>query len=308
MTGKKWPKYLAVLVVLAMVSETMAFTLKSYAKNDSGIGYKLTDEDKITVSEISNMTGVRAEDIIRLREEGKTWNQILEAIKANPEYKVEEDLAKRNEILALSGIDEDAINRLKDEGFTEKEISEAKSLVDRMIFQLEEISGMHAIMPLVPEADDDLVAFTGLAKKINPCEAVYFILRLRDSLGGMQNAFDEYLCSLQLGIDLGLYLTDEEEYHRQKQQKTAETAMQSIITSSSIEDKMLDLLKNTNNRDEDIHEAKSITSDPADKPEESPLPHAEAPDARDVKPRNPAEAVMQEIEDIVNNGGSVKGR
>lgn len=315
MTGKKWPRYFAILVALVMVVETIAFTMTGYAKNDTNTAYELTDEDRTTISEISNMTGVKADELIRLRKEGRTWNQILELIKNNPGYRAEGDDAKRNDMLTRTGMDEAVLNKLKEEGFTEEQIVEAKSLVERVVFQLDEIASMQLVTPSVPDTTAnaevtkkaDVTTYTGLAEKINLSEAVYLILKLHDGLGSIQGALDEYLCSLQLEIDLNLYLTDKEGYLLQKQQKLAEMVSREIITVAGIEEKMLDLLQNMNKKDESIPEVKANIPSLPDQTKESPLPEVEVPAVKDIKPQNPAEAVLQEIEGLVDNVGGQKG-
>lgn len=308
--GKKWPRYFAILIALVMLAETMAFTLTGYAKNSADKAYELTDEDKAIVSEISNMTGVKAEKITELRKEGRTWNQILELIKSHPDYRAEEDSIRRDDILAKAGIGDEALEKLKEEGFSEEEISAAKSLAERVLFQLEEISNMQITLPSQPdpkvnvnEDKEDISTYTQLAGKINLSEAVYLILKLRDEFGGMQAALDEYLCALQLDIDLSRYLTDKEGYLKQKQDKTVEMAVQDIITSARIEEKLLDMLQYMNKRDEGLSETKTGIPQIPDAVKESLLPDVQAPDMQDIRPQNPAEAIMQEINAITANNG-----
>lgn len=315
-TDKKWQRYFAILVALVMVVETIAFTLTSYAKNDTNTVYELTDQDKNTVSEISNMTGVKADEIIKLRKEGKTWNEILELIKNNPGYKAEGDAATRNSALAKNGMEEATINKLKDEGFTEEEISEAKSIIERVVFQLDEITDMQAAAPSLPDTrtyvnekkEEDMTAYITLAGKINLSEAVYLVLKLDDELGSMQAVLDEYLCSLQLGIDLKQYLDNKEEYQKMKQQKMAELVAQDIITSADIEEKMLDMLQNMNKKDEGVPEIKADMPSLPETENESPLPDVQVPDVQDIGPQNPAEVIMQEINGITADNNEQDGR
>jgi hypothetical protein len=316
MNGKKWPRYFAILVVLAMLVETISFTLTSYAKNDTNAEYELANEDKTTISDISNMTGVKADEIIKLREAGKTWNEILELIKNNPDYKAEGDSTKRSNTLTKTNMDEDTVKKLKEEGFTEEQIIEAKSLVERVIFQLEEIANMQVAAPLQPEdgvtanevKEENLTAYVELSGKINLNEAVYLILKLGDELGSMQAVLDEYLCSLQLDIDLNQYLINKEEYEMQKQQKLAEMLAQDIITTAGIDEKMLDMLQSKNKKAEENLVVKTYIPTIPDTVIESPLPDVQAPEALEIKPQNPAEAILQEIEGLKNNGVEQDGR
>lgn len=316
MTGKRWPRYFAILVALIMAIETIVFTMTSYAKNDIGKAYELTNEDKTTVSEISNMTGVKAEEIIKLRTEGKSWNEILETLRNNPGYKAEGDNTKRNGTLAQNGMEEGTLKKLKEEGFSEQEIAEAKSMAERVVFQLEEITSMQAVSPSLPEAginisenkEEDVQAYTALAGKISINEAVYLILKLHSELGSMQAVLDEYLYSLQIGIDLKEYLSNKEEYSKHKQQKAAELAAQEVITAAKIEEKLLQQLQSMNKKDETTAEVKANVPSLPDTTAKSPLPDVPVPGAQDVKPQNPAEAILQEIQGIKNSGMGQEGR
>ena len=314
--GKKWPRYFAILVALAMLVETIAFTLTGYAKNDTNAVYELANEDRTTISDISNMTGVKADEIIRLKKEGKSWNEILELIKNNPDYKSEGDSTKRSDTLTKTNMDEDTIKKLKEEGFVEEQIIEAKSLVERVIFQLEEIANMQVVALLQPEAgvnanevkEESLMAYVELSGKINLNEAVYLILKLEDELGSIQAVLDEYICSLQLDIDLNHHLINKEEYKKQKQQKLAEMLAQDIITATGIDEKMLDMLQSKNKKAEENLVVKTYIPTIPDTVIESPLPDVQAPEALEIKPQNPAEAILQEIEGLKNNGVEQDGR
>lgn len=307
-TGKKWPRYFAIVIALVIIMETIVFTLTSYARNDANPTYEINNDDKMTASEISNMTGVTADEIIKHRKEGKTWNQILELIKNNPGYR--DDGSRREEALAQSDMDEAALKKLKEDGFTEEEIVEAKSLIERAIFQLGEIINMKAMTPFAPDTgintpdnkEEDTTIYYELTNEINLSEAVYVILNLRDYMGTIQAAFDEYLYSLQFGIDLRQYLARMEEYKKEKQQKLAEKGLQHIITSADIEEKMLEVLQSMNKKTEGAPETKTGAPSLPDTAKESLLPEVQTPSVQSIKPQNPAEELILEIDGIKNNG------
>lgn len=307
MAGKKWQRYFAIVIALVIIMETIVFTLTSYARNDANPTYEINNDDKMTASEISNMTGVTADEIIKHRKEGKTWNQILELIKNNPGYR--DDGSRREEALAQSDMDEAALKKLKEDGFTEEEIVEAKSLVERAIFQLGEIINMKAMTPFAPDTgintpdnkEEDTTIYYELTNEINLSEAVHTILNLRDYMGTIQAAFDEYLCSLQLGIDLRQYLARMEEYKKEKQQKLAEKGLQHIITSADIEEKMLEVLQSMNKKTEGAPETKTGAPSLPDTAKESLLPEVQTPSVQSIKPQNPAEELILEIDKIKNN-------
>lgn len=306
-TGKKWPRYFAIVIALVIIMETIVFTLTSYARNDANPTYEINNDDKMTASEISNMTGVTADEIIKHRKEGKTWNQILELIKNNPGYR--DDGSRREEALAQSDMDEAALKKLKEDGFTEEEIVEAKSLVERAIFQLGEIINMKAMTPFAPDTgintpdnkEEDTTIYYELTNEINLSEAVHVILNLRDYMGTIQAAFDEYLYSLQLGIDISQYLARMEEYKKEKQQKLAEKGLQHIIASADIEEKMLEVLQSMNKKTEGAPETKTGAPSLPDTAKESLLPEVQTPSVQSIKPQNPAEELILEIDKIKNN-------
>lgn len=306
-TGKKWPRYFAIVIALVIIMETIVFTLTSYARNDANPTYEINNDDKMTASEISNMTGVTADEIIKHRKEGKTWNQILELIKNNPGYR--DDGSRREEALAQSDMDEAALKKLKEDGFTEEEIVEAKSLVERAIFQLGEIINMKAAAPFAPDTgmntpdnkEEDTTIYYELTNEINLSEAVHVILNLRDYMGTIQAAFDEYLYSLQLGIDISQYLARMEEYKKEKQQKLAVKGLQHIITSADIEEKMLEVLQSMNKKTEGAPETKTGAPSLPDMANESLLPEVQTPSVQSIKPQNPAEELILEIDKIKNN-------
>lgn len=315
MRGKKWPRYFAIVVAMVMIVETLAFTMTSYAKNDTNTVYELSNEDKATVLEISNMTGVEADEIVRLRKEGKSWNEILELIKTNADYKFKGDEVKRNIILARTGMGEDTHKMLKEEGFTEVGIMEAKSLVERVVFQLDEISNMQ-VVPTFPVTglndgdprQDNIASYRALAEKINLDDAVYLILKLHDEFDSSQAIMDEYLYSLQLEIDFKEYITDKDGYIEEKQRKAVELESKDIITISQIEEKMMDMLQSMNNKEEALPEVESGTHVLPDTEKESPVPDVPVPNAENVRPQNPAEAIRQEISNLQDNGSEQSGR
>lgn len=88
-----------------------------------------------------------------------------------------------------------------------------------------------------------------------------------------------------------------------KQQKLTELIEKDIITSADIEEKMLDMLQNMNKKDEELTEIKANMPSLPEIENESPLPDVQLPDVQDIKPQNPAEAIMQEINAITANNG-----
>jgi hypothetical protein len=149
----------------------------------------------------------------------------------------------------------DYIEKLKSEGANEKEIESAELYVKRVILQLNEIqtfsnnSAFHlsaADPGLYNQDRDDSLKYLDLSSKIDEKKAVYYILKLMNSFGSMEKAFDEYLISLQLDIDLDMYITDKSSYDRLRAQKLSEIIEEDLITVEKIDEKAFESLQKLN--------------------------------------------------------------
>jgi hypothetical protein len=166
--------------------------------------------------------------------------------------------------------DEAFMDDLKKEGFTETEITEAKLFSERILFQLNEItyaantrhgqpgveilpglssvknSGYEATQNAkdMPAPADDYL-YMELADKFDIKRAVTLMLKLKEDFGGIEQVMDEYLFSLQAGINLEEYYTDKPAYLEKRDEKRIEIGLMNIVTVQKIEEKALESIQNT---------------------------------------------------------------
>ena len=272
---------------------------------------QLSSQDKEIINEISNATGVKSEEIIKLKTSSNTWNDVLDKLKSSSGQDNQDEALQRSNLLAESGLDADYIKKLRDEGFADSKIIEAKSLVNRVTSQLKQILDAQQEVPTQPsigfdqEDSDkqDLEAYKELAGKIDLKTAVELLLKLETDFGSMEKVFDEYLLSLQIGLDLKDYLTDKKAYEKLKSEQSAKFDLNKMITMASIEAKVLQLLQNETKSNKNAPEAALITqTDPSavvnDGKDE--MPASPLPDVQNPKPSNPMEELMKEVNDLRN--------
>ena len=307
----KYGRYVAVLVGLALILPILSAAKNQMPMPQAKADIQLDEQDEQIAADISNMTGVEKEKILALKEDGKTWNQLLEQLTGENAAGGQGDKEKRNDFLARAGIGEEAAARLREEGFTDDEIMQAKLPVERVIFQLQDITsdmGQQREIPkpavepsssAVNTPREDSSAYAELLNKIDVNTAVSLMLRLEQAFGSVEKVLDEYLYALQIGINLEQYMTDQKEYHKQKQEKSMGIDLQKIITIAKIEEKMLEKMRQINEKEEDDPQLKIETTPAVHKPEApNPLPDVPNPKAEDIKPQNPAEQIMNEIKAI----------
>lgn len=248
-------------------------------------------EDRRVASEISNATGAGIETILKLRNEGKLWNQVLEELKSKG-YTDGSSNDALSDFLSRLGTEKDFVLNLKQEGFSDIEIEQGILLADRITFQLQQIS-LHLN---ISEYKDLLTAF-------NRENCIFLILKLYKEFESMEKALDEYLYSLQAGIDLMVYLTDKQEYLKLKREKETGLIKDSIITVAAIEEKMLESISNQNKSNMESNQSTENNVPVSDKfPDteaENVLPDIPAPKADIPKADNPLDSIMDELE-IIN--------
>lgn len=300
---RKHSKFIVVLIGIAMILPMLII-------NTPGIEAKTQMEpnsDDIRIaSDISNTTGVDVEEILKLKALGKTWNEILDILKNKDKNRNKEDKIQRNNALVKSGIGEDYVDKLKEEGYLEEEIMETKLLVERTIFQLNEIAKTDVSSTKLPNEeakankDEDTSNYIKTLEKIELKPAVYWILKLKNDFNSIERAFDEYLYALQLDVSLEEYFIDQKEYQKQIDEKRISMGYENIITLAKIEEKMLEKLQNNNMQNRDfIGRENNIEIEAPEAENESSLPEVPKPSIEDVKPVSPNEEIMKEIE-IIN--------
>ena len=151
------------------------------------------------------------------------------------------------------------------------------------------------------DSNADITMYQKLYEKIDIKNAIYFMLKLKADFGSCEKAFDEYLFSLQADIDLNDYIKDKEAYLKSRDEKKLLLDDQKVITLEKIEAKSIEKAQ-TVEKESDQPANNSQTADKkssgvTDK-ETSPLPDVPKPDSADVKPKNPTDEIMKEIDEI----------
>ncbi len=311
MKRSKKTKVLVIILAIAMLLPTILVT--SIAFTDKGQKTAIAEQENQnikTAEEISNMTGVTIEEILKLKNEGKTWNEILDKLKKT-DIDLQSEQDKRQKLLSGNEIESDYIQKLKDEDFEDEAIAQTKMVVDRVVFQLNEILSKDDNSIKLPSVEvkeenlekEDLSKYRELSEKINISKAVFLMLKLEKDFGSMDRVLDEYLYSLQIEVDLEIYLTDKDEYEKEKNEKSISFDIQKLITIAVIESKMLEKIQNDNMQNqigvenkpmENMNENNSFGVKPNDL-----LPDP-MKDVNNVRPEDPLDDVMKEINDLKN--------
>ena len=219
---KKYKHYIAVILGIALIAPMLMI-------NSSGIEMRKnnekSEEDLRVASEISNMTGMEIEEILEIKAQGRTWNEVIEILKANGKIADDTNNEIRNTILMSAGISEETLRKLKEAGYKEEEIMNVKLLIERVVFQLAEIAkaeDMDIANPKVQLSNDieDIDIYINILNKIDLEKHIFTLLMLQRELESVDMAIDEYLCALQLDLNLEKYFESKESYLKEKSEKT----------------------------------------------------------------------------------------
>lgn len=308
---KKHSKWVALAVGIAILAQTFAFVLNGKGNRDKA-AVPEAREDAAIAADISNMTGVKAEDILKLKQSGFTWNEVLGKLKKNGNDN-REDREKRSELLAGAGMEE-TISQLQKKGFSEEDILEAKMAAERLQFQLQEMANDRAARPEIPlpaamteegKKERRTETIRKLAGQFDLSAAVYGMVMLREELGSLEAALDEYLLALQIGIRFEKYLDDKEAYLKEKEEKSAGFAQDEIITVSVVETVLLEQVQQDNRMAADggfaVQPGQIVSSPSPDSEKEPLLPDVPQPGLADVRPENPTKQIMKEVEALNPN-------
>lgn len=290
------PKILALIIVFTMVFSAVAMSLGT---KHSLTKRKLTEEDIKIAAEIANMTGADIEEIKKLREYGQDFNTILETFKGDEQ--AESLLYTNKNYLAM--------------GFNQEEISEVKLLINRAVYQLEELTSdmQNSIIPEpnpvvdIFNKEEDLTPFKELLTIFKIDDAIELTLKLKQDFNNIEEALNEYLYSLQLNVDLKLYFKDKEKYQEQKSEKQLLFVGKERITLALIEEKLLKKLQEQNDKQfSNATEKQNIISDKQTENNAPEVPLVTVPTPNSVKPVNPKDELNKEISTI--NPMNEKGR
>ncbi len=308
-------KVFAVVICIMLLLTSLPLTLGGFMGDKEGAAGAAGSSDQKTASEISNMTGAGIEEVMRLKNGGRSWNEVLSALKDTYYIGSGSEKGKRDDLLLGTGLEEELVKSLKKEGFSDEDITYAKMLYDRVEFQLQQIewnaeapAAIHGTAGELDKTSEDTGTYRELAAKIDKSDAICSMLRLKEDMGSIEAAFDEYLASLQLDIDINEYIADKDSYLDKKEQKLFLLGAENIITISKIEEKALLQIQKENSAASDFKQAGTDTADGHAAGRDSlsganPLPDVPEISAQDPKPKNPTDEIMEEIRQIspVNN-------
>ncbi len=295
---------MAIAVVIALLAQLAIVNLPK--KHNAG--QSISGEDKQIAAELSNLTGETAENILKIKQTGISWNEVSERLKTTSND-LAGDKAERASLLNETGIGEELLDQLHDKGFDDEEIMDAKLLVERIMLQLQQVQSNGASVtvpkPAVVDETEDAELEAAVAKisgKFAEGEAVSLLLVLKEEFGTLDAVMDEYLLALQFDLDLASYQSDKEAYLKSKAEQTAGVQDNEIVTMEQLEKAVLEQLQPKTAADTDnAKDIKEHTLTSAEENTDSPLPEIKPPAPGDVIPQNPAEAVKQEIEAINPN-------
>ncbi|WP_131017413.1 hypothetical protein [Paenibacillus thalictri] len=308
---KKYQKYMAVLLGIALIVELAAFypfgkakTPEAYANADGG------DERKIA-ADISNMTGVSISKIMEIKKTGKTWNEVIQILKTFDKTGNLAEKERRNQVLTESGLEEEDVKQLTAQGYSNQEITESKLLAERVQFQIKEMTAEsplqqiekpHVEASLTKKDDDRKNVYRKIAEQFSVKLVVTFMLKLKKDYGDIEAVMDEYLLSLQLDLDLEDYSKDKQQYQRDKEEKKLGVFKESIVTLSVLEQDLLEKMKTSNNATkEEFFSTMPSNKSGKEADLKSPIPDVPIPVVKDVRPQNPGDAVRKEIDSINPN-------
>lgn len=191
------------------------------------------------------------------------------------------------------------MKKLKKKEQNKERIMQAKLQIERVVFQLNMILARQEIFlnnnrNIKNNPDiQDISNYQDIVNKIDTEKILKFMLVLEKDFGSMEKVLDEYLYALQIGIDFEMYLTNKKAYEKKKTTKSIGINIQSIITVAKIEEKMLYTIEKQR-KDENKF------SDVLSNEEQSSIQQIPMIDVQVVKPKNPLEDVMKEINAIKN--------
>jgi hypothetical protein len=321
-------KLASIILAISLVAPfTVYFNPLADKQAAAGPAAPAGGEEKITAAEISNMTGIPAEEIIRLKQTGLNWNQVLLKLQAEPYSSMAEDKKARLQTLASEGIGEELIQELTAAGYPLEEVLQAKLLAERVQVQLAGIADSATALTPAPAAPDAalqavfsndnnvdpearLELYRGLAGSYHAADAIALMVKLQETFGGLEQALNEYLLALQLNLDLEDYAADPDAYRKTKEEQLAGKPLFTAITLQSIEEFALERLQEENSRNQETGASTSVpsangkSSQPTAEAPAVPLPETPdqaVPNIPNVKPANPAEQIMNELKALNPN-------
>lgn len=193
------------------------------------------------------------------------------------------------------------MKKLKKQNHNKERIKKAKFHIERIIFQLNTIISRQTMLSNSNEnienniEQQNISIYRNISNKIDIKKVMRFMIVLEKEFGSMEKVFNEYLYSLQIGIDLEMYLIDKKAYKKKKATESIEIDTQSIITVEKIEAKLLYIIEKQRKDEEELNDF-SLTKDKLNMQQGSII------DAQVAKPKEALQDIMKEIDAIKNQG------
>ncbi|TDF94141.1 hypothetical protein [Paenibacillus piri] len=184
---------------------------------------------------------------------------------------------------------------------------------DRLQFQIKEIaeeSPMERIEKPVVEftatnnkKEDRKAEYRKIFEAFDMKTAVTLMLKLNKEFGGHEAVLNEYLLSLQFGIEMEKYVSNKAEYERQKEIKSKTILPSSFITLAILEQDLLNKInkENSSGKVSFSDNQRTMVQGPPTKESMSPLPDVPKPNVIDVKSKNPVDEILSEIRNMDPN-------
>ena len=242
---KKRYKWIALIVGIALVAQTFTVVLIDKVAQMEQAGLPEAKGDEAIAADISNMTGVKTEEIFKLKQSGLSWNEVLEKLRTTGKDN-RSDREKRSELLAGAGwsgdgrddfqIAEARIYRGRDHG--------SQDVSGEIAVPVAGYCGQSRCQPEIPQPaamtaeekqERKRESIRKLAGQFDLSTAVYGMVVLREELGSVEAALDEYLLALQIGIRFEQYISDKAAYLKEKEEKSAGLTLDEIITAAVVE-------------------------------------------------------------------------
>jgi hypothetical protein len=295
---KGWPIVAGVLIV-ALVAQ---LTMYAWDGSEPEAAVAATEDDRRVAADVSNLTGAPVEDVLALKGTGQSWSEVLETLEQNNGSAA--NRGARDARLSDAGMSSDTKDELLSLGFTEDQMTEAKLLAERVRDQLNELANAPVESDVSPFEERKPSAYAGLAERFLVEESVRYMLLLEEKLGSYELALDEYVLALQLELDPEMMLEDESAYEEAKAQAMAGKRMDEIVRLQDIELAVLALIQRRASQEPDIAPKTADSMKEASLPDAepgSPLPDVPTPTVVDVRPANPTQSILDEIESLNPN-------
>ncbi|GEM_PF-3080661 len=255
-----------------------------------------TNDEQLLVQQMGNMTGASEEEIIKLKEAGFSWLEVLEKLKVD-----------RSSMSFSNKVEEEDVyeKKLISKGYDPETIGEIKMTISNFRMQLDEIVKMKYENILLDIEGDNAHENSGAKElieqeKLEQCKKIsnefdedfllYLILELSGKYQEETMIINEYLYALQMDIDISMALDDYDAYQEKKKNQMHSSAL------LDMQDINIIAIQYINNKNEQMREVLNIKTE--DNSNESEI---NVQSFNNPKVIDPAEKIKQEIEQLNPN-------